>query len=389
MRRIALITPLLPVPRDPTRGRFLYETARALSRIASVRVFLQHPHYLSVRALLPQRLAFADVGGNFHVEDLDVETIEYPALPIVSRALNGWVSGAKLLPRLRAYAPDIVLAYWVYPDGFGAQRAARKLGVPCVIGALGTDIHGRQGLSKVLTRRTIRRSTHLIAVSDAMRAYAIDTYGARPEAVRTIVNGFNASVFGPRDPVQARKELEIAPGSRLIVYVGRLVETKGLRELLEAFDALRMRIADARLALIGEGPLREELAAAIAARGLKGSVVLPGGQPPEKVAQWIGAADLLTLPSWSEGYPNVVVEALACGRPVVGTRVGGMPELINESNGILVAPRDPLALADALGQALARRWDARAIAAPMQRSWDDVARETLQTCEHALAAAGR
>jgi glycosyltransferase involved in cell wall biosynthesis len=107
---------------------------------------------------------------------------------------------------------------------------------------------------------------------------------------------------------------------------------------------------------------------------------MPGGLVPTQVAEWIGAADLLCLPSWSEGYPNVVVEAIACGCPVVATDVGGTSEIVNATNGLLVPPREPARLQAALAAALGCRWDRAAIAAAIRRSWDDVARETLEVC---------
>ncbi|MGB8377476.1 MAG: glycosyltransferase, partial [Rhodanobacteraceae bacterium] len=106
---------------------------------------------------------------------------------------------------------------------------------------------------------------------------------------------------------------------------------------------------------------------------------------PEQVAEWIAASDVLTLPSWSEGYPNVVVEAIACGRPVVATDVGGTREIVSAVNGILVPPRDADALEHALADALAGKWDDGAIAAGIKRDWDDVAKETLGVCEHIIA----
>jgi len=90
---------------------------------------------------------------------------------------------------------------------------------------------------------------------------------------------------------------------------------------------------------------------------------------------------VLTLPSWSEGYPNVVVEGAACGRPVVATDVGGTREILDEHNGILIPPKDPVALEQALARALDGAWDHAAIAQRMSRTWDDVARETLVVCE--------
>lgn len=106
--------------------------------------------------------------------------------------------------------------------------------------------------------------------------------------------------------------------------------------------------------------------------------------PPEKVAEWIGACDVLTLPSWSEGYPNVVVEGVACGRPVVATDVGGTREILNDSNGILIPPKNVAELEKALTAALARTWDYSGIAQAMCRTWDDVAHETLAVCEKVI-----
>jgi glycosyltransferase involved in cell wall biosynthesis len=102
----------------------------------------------------------------------------------------------------------------------------------------------------------------------------------------------------------------------------------------------------------------------------------------------MAACDLLSLPSYSEGHPNVLVEALACGRPVVSTPVGGVPEVVDESCAILVPPRDADALATALANALERDWDENALSQRFSRSWKTVARETLAACHEALATRG-
>ena len=128
-----------------------------------------------------------------------------------------------------------------------------------------------------------------------------------------------------------------------------------------------------------------QLPALVRERGLGERVLLPGGMEPLQVARWISAADLLTLPSWSEGYPNVVVEALACGTPVVATDVGGTREILREGRGLLVPPRDADALRGALAEALRCDWNREAIAASMARGWDDVAAETLGVCEEVVA----
>ena len=385
MTRIALVTPMLPIPHDLTRGRFIHETAKSLSKLATVRVFFQQSRYPKLPLVRPRSFLEGHVGSDYRIDGLDVEAFTYPVFPIISRAVNGHVSSMRLAPRVAAFKPDVVLAYWVYPDGFAALRAARKLGVPCVVGALGSDIHVRSGVSDRMTRQTIAGVDALLTVSEAMRLTAISKFGARPDRVHTVVNGFNTSVFYPRDQASIRAKFGIPLDEKMIIYVGRFVEEKGLRELIQAFQQLAQNDGKLSLALIGDGVMRSELVSLIDAAGLQGRVRMPGGQPPDQVAEWICASNVLTLPSWSEGYPNVVVEGLACGRPVVATDVGGTSEILNEANGILIEPRKSEVLQRALDQALRADWDLSAIAKNMRRTWDDVAVETLAICKQVAA----
>jgi teichuronic acid biosynthesis glycosyltransferase TuaC len=379
--RIAVVTPMLPVPHDLTRGRFTYETVRALSQLAEVRVFFQTMRYPSLPGMKPRSYIYGKVAADYKLPGLDVEAFDYPAVPVLSRAINGLVGSWALGPRVRAFKPDLVLGYWVYPDGYAALRVARSLGVPCVIGALGSDIHVRSGFNVMMTRKTLTGADAVLTVSEAMRLATIAEFGVKPAAVHTVINGFNTAIFGLADQAQARRRLGVGATDRVVVYVGRLVEAKGLRELVEASRELAAADERFRLVLVGDGGMKAKLQALIHSAGLADKVRLPGGLPPEQVAEWICAADVLTLPSWSEGYPNVVVEAVACGRPVVATDVGGTREIINASNGILVAPKNPKQLRAGLEQALGRSWDHAAIAAAMRRSWNDVAIETLAVCE--------
>ena len=378
--RIAVVTPMLPVPHDMTRGRFTYETVCGLSKLADVRVFFQTMRYPRLPGMKPRSYLYGKVSSDYSLPGLDVEAFEFPAVPVVSRAVNGLVGSWYLGPRVRAYKPDLVLAYWVYPDGNAALRVARSMGVPCVIGALGSDVHVRSGINVILTRRTLSQADAVVTVSEAMRQSVINEFGAKPSRVHTVVNGFNTSVFGIGDQPQAREELGLGTTDQVVIYVGRFIEAKGLRELVLASQGLAAKNENFRLVLIGDGVMKPELLELVRASGLSDKVHLPGGQPPEMVAKWICASDVLTLPSWSEGYPNVVVEAVACGRPVVATDVGGTREIIDANNGILIPPKDPACLLAGLEEALRRRWSHAEIAARMRRSWDDVAEDTLKVC---------
>jgi glycosyltransferase involved in cell wall biosynthesis len=375
---------MLPVPYDQTRGRYIHETVRSLSRLATVRTYFQTLQYPRVPGLKSRHFIYGSVGPDYQLDGCDVETYSYPALPVLSRGLNGHVASWALTPRARRFQPDIIIGYWVYPDGYAALRCATALGIPCVIGALGSDIHVRSGVNDRMTRRTIAGADAMITVSEAMRQYAIREFDAAPDRVHTVVNGFNTSVFRPLDQAALRARLGVAADEKMMVYVGRFVEAKGMRELVTAFQQLAARDPRVTLALVGDGVMKDELTALVRASGLADRVHLPGGLAPEQVADWINAGDLLTLPSWSEGYPNVLVEAIACGRPVVATDVGGVKEIVHAGNGVMVPARDAQRLADALWNVLQRPWDQAVIAAQISRTWDDVAADTLAVCEHTL-----
>jgi glycosyltransferase involved in cell wall biosynthesis len=158
----------------------------------------------------------------------------------------------------------------------------------------------------------------------------------------------------------------------VIVYVGRLDLAKGLGELVSSVSSLRDRRPRLRCYIVGDGPARQPLAEAIAGQNADEQISLMPSCSTEEVANWMAAADVITLPSYREGCPNVVIEALASGRPVVATRVGGIPELMDDASGRLVPARDADALASALDQVLGQPWSPEAIAGRHSRSWSDV-----------------
>ena len=172
--------------------------------------------------------------------------------------------------------------------------------------------------------------------------------------------------------------LGIDPASQAVVYIGRMDVKKGLRELVEAAASLRPQRPKLHVYLVGEGPDRPVIERAIQASNAAGYIHALPGCAFDEVAEWMAAADLVTLPSYMEGCPNVVLEALACGRPVVATNVGGIPEILSDECGRLVPPRDAGALAQALASVLDRTWDAQAISARGGRSWEAVAAELFE-----------
>ncbi|MBD9376420.1 glycosyltransferase [Pseudoxanthomonas sp. PXM04] len=381
--RLLIVTSQFPIAGEPNRGRPIYQTVRELSRLAQVRVLSPVATY--PRWAQPRSYLYRASDEHHSVPGCDVEYVRYPALPAVSRPFNGRLCARAIAAPLRAFAPDLVLSYWLYPDAYGAMLAARQAEVPLVVGARGSDLRVRDAISRRLTRPVLHAARRLLVVSEDLGRVAERDYGAHPDRIRAIPNGCDASIFHPADRAEARRALDLPADAEVVTYVGRLVPEKGLRELLAAAGALRASRPRLQLVLVGEGPMHAELAALAAAGELP--VRFAGTRPPAEVARWMCASDLVTLPSYSEGHPNVLVEALACGRPVVATPVGGIPEVVDAASGVLVPARDPAALAEGLREALERDWDEAALARRFSRDWRQVAQDTLLACEEVLAEA--
>lgn len=381
--RLLIVTSQFPIAGEPNRGRPIYQTVRELSRLAQVRVLSPVATY--PRWAQPRSYLYRASDEHHSVPGCDVEYVRYPALPAVSRPFNGRLCARAIAAPLRAFAPDLVLSYWLYPDAYGAMLAARRAEVPLVVGARGSDLRVRDAISRRLTRPVLHAARRLLVVSEDLGRVAERDYGAHPDRIRAIPNGCDASIFHPADRAEARRVLDLPADAEVVTYVGRLVPEKGLRELLAAAGALRASRPRLQLVLVGEGPMHAELAALAAAGELP--VRFAGTRPPAEVARWMCASDLVTLPSYSEGHPNVLVEALACGRPVVATPVGGIPEVVDAASGVLVPARDPAALAEGLREALERDWDEAALARRFSRDWRQVAQDTLLACEEVLAEA--
>ncbi len=281
-------------------------------------------------------------------------------VPRLAHGAWGPLYAASIAPALARHRGkvDVVLGSWAYPDGFAAVIAARLLGVPCVVKLHGSDINVIAKLPgpRRLTAWALARAARVVAVSRPL-ADEVIALGVARERVAIVMNGVDGDLFFPRDRAAARAELGL-PAGPLAIYVGNLKPEKGVLDLARAWPAVAREVPDATLAIVGGGPLRGELDA-MAVPGVR----LVGPQPLDRVPQWLAACDVLALPSHVEGTPNVVLEALASGRRVVASAVGGVPDLIvSPALGALVPPRDPDALARALIAALRTPYDPAEVA---------------------------
>lgn len=367
--KVAVVTQYFPTSTQPWAGHSAYQTLKRLAAACEVKVFYPEATY---PALLRPKTSGAAIDRAWQPADFTAEYIPYPVLPVVSRPLNGWMMYHRLLPRVRAWQPDIILNYVVYPDGYAAVRIGEALGVPVVLTAIGSDLNRIPGrFVRKLTIAALRRAAYTTTVSGDLLRTA-QWLGAEPARSAAILNGCDTAVFHPGSRPAARAALGVPADADVLLYAGRLDTRKGLRELVEAVAGLRSLRPNLLCYLLGDGPDKPLMQQTIATHGLEDVVHFVPAAPTETVAQWMAAADVFTLPSYKEGCPNVVLEALASGRPVVATDVGGIPELMDSSSGRLVPPKDAAALRDALHSTLLQSWSAEAIAANHHRNWQDV-----------------
>jgi len=385
--RVLIITKIFPNGKDPLSSPFNRQQFSALAKYADVHVMATIPWFPGAGLFARWSTAgrSRDVPAHERIGPLEVTHPRYLYLPKSGYAFDGGLYAASLAPAvLRHGKVDVILGAWGYPDGVGAVLLGRALKVPVVVKVHGSDIDviATKLGPKANLKLFLPRAARVVAVSRSLRD-KVEQLGMPADRIDVIRNGVDDRLFYARDQAAARATLGRSGDRRKhIVYVGRLDPAKGVGELAAAAATVLAKVPDACLVFVGKGPARESLEKATAAFGDR--VQLVGARPHDEIALWMSAADVVCLPSHHEGTPNVVLEALACGTPVVATRVGGIPDIFAEgAAGALVPPHDAAALADALVATLAKGRPADVGYRPS--SWDESARQLHRSLTLALA----
>jgi glycosyltransferase involved in cell wall biosynthesis len=278
---------------------------------------------------------------------------------------------------VRAESPDLLHTHLVHADVYGSIASSR-LRRPFVSSRHNDDRY-LLGPFRYVDRAFARRAGRLIAISDAVRAF-LERAGHDPAKLVTVHYGLDELPAAASDPTPA--EAGIPEDAPLVVAVGRLIEQKDHATLLRAFARVHAERPDARLAILGAGPLEAETRALADELGLSAAFVLPGRT---EVRDWLERADVFAHSSRWEGFGIVLLEAMLAGLPVVATRVSAVPEVVVDGEtGLLVEPGDDAALGGALAQLVADPARARALGAAglaRARSTFSVARMTERTIE--------
>jgi len=288
-------------------------------------------------------------------------------IPKVGMAIHGLMMFAGVLSSVKqlrqTFAFDLIDAHYVYPDGCAAVLLGRYLKCPVVVSARGSDIHqfSEMRFIRPWLRWTVRQADKVIAVSTTLKEGVV-RLGCGEDNISVIPNGVDTTKFFPVVQEVARRKTGL-PDGKIILSVARLVPNKGCDLLVRALKIVIDQYRDTRvcLVLVGEGPSLGRLQKLCDKLGLSSDVFFVGGIPHRDLHLWYSSAAVSCLASEREGCPNVILESLACGTPVVATRAGGIPDIILSEDVGLLTDRDISSFARTIVQALHKQWDRKRI----------------------------
>jgi len=273
---------------------------------------------------------------------------------------------------------DVIHAHFTWPSGAVAIKMKQNYSVPAII----TEHTSVTFLKAIETRDGIfkgvwSKADKIIRVKES-DVSVFDRANVPLQNVSAVPNGYDGKKFHPINTQECRVKLNLPLDKKLILNVGNLYsEIKGHTYLIKAISQIVTNRQDILCIIIGSGRLRSALERQIRSRGLESYVILAGGKPHDEIPLWMNAADLFVLPSLNEGNPTAMFEALGCGVPFIGTKVGGVPEIItSDEYGLLVEPANAKDLAEKILIALDREWNREAILAYAEQfTWDTISKK--------------
>jgi len=311
----------------------------------------------------------------------------FPLLPKIGMTLSPLLLYRAVRPfveRLhRERGFDLIDAHYFYPDGVAAAMLGQRLDVPTVITARGSDVNliAQYRLPRRLIRWAARQAAAVVTVSQALKDKLV-ALGVEHERIHVLRNGVDLELFHPNDQERLRAELDLRRPT--LLSVGNLLAFKGHGLVIEALSLL----PQCELVIAGEGPDRAAFEALARQRGVSERVRFVGSLDQQDLRRYYCAADALVLASSREGWPNVLLEAMACGTPVIATAVGGVPEIVTSTEaGVVVEERSAPALARAVRELSVRpRERAATRRFAEQFGWEATSKGQLQLFRQVLAA---
>jgi teichuronic acid biosynthesis glycosyltransferase TuaC len=317
-------------------------------------------------------------------ENLEIFPVDVNYLPVDSQFMNlGRKQSKRILEtiRRRQLEFDLIHSHFIIPQGYSGVQVKNSYNVPLVVTAHGYDAYDlpfRNEEWRSMVESVLNQADHIITVSQnnlkCLQKLNIQT------PITVLPNGFDAQKFYPRDMMESRNLLNLPPDKKIILMIGNFESGKGHLFLVSAIEKILREREDLLCILIGDGKIRKKIADEIEHRKLMPYFRFVGQTPHAQIPLWISASDMVVLPSLSEGNPYVMFETLGSGKPFLGTRVGGIPDIINSKDyGYVMEPGNPDDITQTIITALDRNWDPERIAQyAAQFTWDGIAQRTLE-----------
>lgn len=388
--KVLTYTSLFPNSSQPLHAVFVKERVKAMAKLCDLRVVAPVPWFPALQRF-EKYYTYSQVPKTETSDGLDIAHPRYVTLPKIGKSIDGWLMYRSTLRSMQhiqqEFDFDIIDAHWAYPDGYAAILLGQELGKPVSLTIRGDDISTFMDYPDRCKRivYALDQAQGVIGVCQALCDAAVSG-GAQGHNFTVIPNGVDADKFHPVSQKAARAHLKQPQERRILLSVGHLTERKGFHHVMEAVRILvQQGMHDLLYVIVGgadaEGNFRSELEKQIDAHQMHEHVLLAGAQPHAELNYWYSMADLFCLASSREGWPNVLFEALACGKPVVATRAWGIPEVIcSDEYGVLVEERNGVALAHGIEAAFRREWDTEAILAYARaNTWDRVGQKVINT----------
>ncbi len=378
---VVVFASLYPSTEQPTAGIFIHERMKRVAGQLPVIVVSPQPWFPGQGVLRWLRPGYRPGGASHEWRDgVEIHRPRFLALPLLGRSLDSIsmaVCSMPLLSRLRrAGKLDLIDAHFGYPDGHAACVIARWLRVPFTVTLRGTEPRiGAAAVRGRLQRRALRAAARVIGVAGSLADWARGQ-GVADERLTVVGNGVDPDLFAPIPRGEARRTLGLPDDADVLITVGGLTERKGFHRVIDVLPDLVAEHPKLHYLVVGgrsgEGDWRGRLEAQVRSLGLDQRVYFLGVVPPDALHVPLSAADVFVLASRNEGWANVLLEAMACGVPVVATDVGGNAGVVvREELGTVIPFGDREALVCELHAALGRRWDRDAIRShARENAWD-------------------
>lgn len=365
--RLLVWSHLFPSVDNPYLGSFVRERMFRLNRYLPIVVMAPQPWFpfqRAIRLFLPNFRR--PLPSHERQDGIDVHRPCFLSFPAIFKGFEGWLMARACMRLARRLTSDsgifVIDAHFAYPDGYAASLVAQHLGLKCVITMRGTEVrHVKKRGTRKRIAKALRSADRVIAVSESLRRLAIDL-GVPAESIVTIGNGVDSQQFRPLRKAESRLQLAIPVAAKVLITVGGLVERKGFHRVIELLPSLRQAFPMLYYLIVGgpgpEGDYSSALHDQVRRLGLTECVRFLGPLPPDGICQALSASDVFVLASRNEGWANVILEAMACGLPVIATDVGGNAEVISRAAlGSIVPFGNKEALEEGIQRALAAEWD--------------------------------